>query len=455
MHEATLDAPDSTVPTSPSSVWTSAAQQRWPHAYDRDAARVVRDQRHRAQIQARLQSAAIRLGYAYAASSAMALFTTAHNQQLADRPSMPRWGTAAMALAAAILYAVLRRDDRMVDVATIAIATDVPYTAVVRACQSLRAFSQVPTVHVQDPALYIPIFVSYLASIEPPTSLAQPLGLHVARLPSWTDVQTIATQLAHVCLSYETPSHWDAPSLAYAMVIHAVEGASRRAVRVRPLAAMLPLATERPAPHGWWVSAVAQGSVSTVLVRYAELERCLARQVEALPWVAHRPKLKRERDRDRARARGTSDGARRVSRADVAMYMRDALLWAEQHIASNHGVSWMQAFGVQRRGTPRTYTTTSMADRLNLHGAAIEAMSDEDVDARLFEDDEMNMYLRTPAEQALWLQWHADVPTSVPAPPTTPPSKRQRIRTEAAHLTTPLDLAAQQSYDTEWEGVEP
>lgn len=70
------------------------------------------------------------------------------------------------------------------------------------------------------------------------------------------------------------------------------------------------------------------------------------------------------------------------------------------------------------------------------HGAAarparprIDALSDADVDARLFAPDELASYMRTPAEQARWAQLKGwDTAPAAPAPvPSPPPIKRPRL----------------------------
>jgi len=70
-----------------------------------------------------------------------------------------------------------------------------------------------------------------------------------------------------------------------------------------------------------------------------------------------------------------------------------------------------------------------MAQRLGLHGPRIDALSDADVDARLFAPDELASYMRTPAEQARWAQLKGwDTAPAAPAPvPSPPPIKRPRL----------------------------
>lgn len=144
--------------------------------------------------------------------------------------------------------------------------------------------------------------------------------------------------------------------------------------------------------------------------------------VEALPWVAQRPISKRERDRMRH-----ARGQRSLSRAEVAMYMSDAIEWAAQHPPPETRV-WSQAFAA-RRSIPRSPDHASMAQRLGLHGPRIDALSDADVDARLFAPDELASYMRTPAEQACWAQLKGwDTAPAAPAPvPSPPPIKRPRL----------------------------
>lgn len=377
---------------------------RW-WAYDRASARRVYDRRRARHASEMMHGAATRLGFAYAASDSLALMERALCQE-----RVPPWG----ALASACLYATLRRDHRLVDVAAVATAMEQTCAAVAHACRWLRRTAALPLI-INDPALYLEAQLAYLEA-------------HVDVLPRAVDmahVRTMATRLLqHIC-TYAWATSLEAPSLAFATVMHAIEGVCRRALPVRAMASLAPQVSSHTL-DGSVLVAPSHASVSTVLVRYAEIEKMLHALVEALPWVAQRPISKRERDRMRH-----ADGQRRLSRADVAMYMSDAIEWAGQHEPGETRM-WTHAFAA-RRTTPRSHEHTSMAQRLGLHGTRIDALSDADVDAHLFAPDELASYMRTPNEQARWAQlkgWDTDPATQEPRPPPLPPPppmKRPRI----------------------------
>ena len=99
-----------------------------------------------------VQGAATRLGFAYAANDSLALLERALRQERA-----PPWG----ALASACLYATLRRDHRLVDVAAVATAMEQTHAAVAHACRWLRRKTALPLL-VNDPALYLEAQLAYL-----------------------------------------------------------------------------------------------------------------------------------------------------------------------------------------------------------------------------------------------------------------------------------------------------
>ena len=373
---------------------------RW-WVYDRASARHAHEQRRVRHATEMVQGAATRLGFAYAAHDSLALLDRALRQERA-----PPWG----ALASACLYATLRRDHRLVDVAAVATAMEQTHAAVAHACRWLRRKTALPLL-VNDPALYLEAQLAYLEA-------------HPDVLPRAVDmahVRTMTTRLLqHIC-TYAWATSLEAPSLAYATIMHAIEGVCQRAWPVRAMASHAPQVSAHTLDGSVLVSPC-HASVSTVLVRYAEIEKMLHALVEALPWVAQRPISKRERDRMRH-----AHGQRSLSRAEVAMYMSDAIEWAAQHPPPETRV-WSQAFAA-RRSIPRSPDHASMAQRLGLHGPRIDALSDADVDARLFAPDELASYMRTPAEQARWAQLKGwDTAPAAPAPvPSPPPIKRPRL----------------------------
>lgn len=444
VDEAPLDALDADADAPPRPPTRPLGEpRRWPLAYDRAQARVESDRRHHAQIRAMLQGACLRLGWEHAATQARALFERAH----ASRPerTRTRWGAGATALAAACLYAVLRDEDRIVDVAAVAAATDQPLAAVVHACGVLSRIPMLPRVRVNDPGLYWRRYAAYLEA-EPPPPLA-----HLSQSLRWANVCMHTEQLYRLCTQYEWAG-LDAQPFAYAMVMHGIEGTLQRTLPVRALAeAAPPIMTEAQGDE--WLVGPPHGSVASVLARYAELHKMLAVHVQRLPWVVARPMSKKERDRTRHQAPGTP---RRVSRADVARYMTDAVQMAPAS-ADARGLGWTHLFGRTERPTrvTRGYAppSSTMAARLGLSAPQIEALSEAEVDACLFEADELASYLRTPDEQARWQRLKGwDVPLVLPPVPIeTPPPKRSRIAHDKAHLTQPLDLAQQTDGAADWD----
>ncbi|WFD21210.1 hypothetical protein MCAP1_003471 [Malassezia caprae] len=439
VSEAPLDAPDGTdAPRAPARPSTS---RRWPLAYDREHARAESDRRHHTQVRAMLHGACLRLGWEHAATQARALFERAH-AALAPQRAHTRWGAWAAALAAACLYATLRESGYIVDVAAVAVATDQTLAAVVHACGELSREPCLPRVPVHDPGLYWRRHTEYL-ELHPPAALAS-----VRAIP-WPAVRASTEQLYRLCTRYQWAS-LDAQPFAYAMVMHAIEGTLQRALPVRALADAAPPAIAWDAGDGWLLGPP-RGSVASVLARYAELHKMLAQHVQSLPWVAARPVSKKERDRTRHLAPGAP---RSVSRADVARYMMDAVHMAAQAPEPSTRPSWTHAFGraePARAAPPEA--RAPMATRLGLSGPQIDALSEAQVDACLFEPDELSTYLRTPEEQAHWERlkgWDVE-PAAPRAPAVAPAPKRPRIAPDRAHLTRPLDLAQQTDSAADWD----
>jgi len=438
--EAPLDAPDATdAPAHPPAPPLRA--RRWPLAYDREHARAESDRRHHAQVRAVLQGACLRLGWEHAATQARVLFERAH-AALAPQRAHTRWGAWAAALAAACLYATLRESGYIVDVAAVAAATDQSLTAVVHACGELSREPHLPRVLVHDPGLYWRRHTEYL-ELHPPTALAS-----VRAIP-WPDVRAATEQLYRLCTRYQWAS-LDAQPFAYAMVMHAIEGTLQRALPVRALAEAAPLAMAWDGSDGWLLGP-ACGSAASVLARYAELHKMLAQHVQSLPWVAARPVSKKERDRARHQPPGVP---RSVSRADVARYMMDAVHMAAQAPVPAMRPSWTHAFGraAPARPAPRD-VRVPMAARLGLSAPQIDALSEAQVDACLFEPDELSTYLRTPEEQARWERLKGwDVAPAAPLElDDAPAPKRPRIAHDKAHLTRPLDLTQQTDSAADWD----
>ena len=441
-------------------------------------------QRH---VLAMVRSAATRLGYEYAVPRVSRLFDLvraalrARESDGASRPGMRfRWGAMAAALGAALLYAVLRDDGRPVDLAAVALACDVPYAAATHALTTARALRIAPLerITVNDPALYTGAQLEYLEHAArgagPPSVLAQLASV------DYGAARRLAVGIARMCAEYELPHALDAPALAYAIVMHAIEGAKRAPLPVRLLADEAPAAMQhRPASARLLASAPRTpeegASRTTVLARYAEVERMLSERVAALPWLAVRPVSKRERDR-RRRAPSQDAG---VARRDVAYHLADAVtLYEKDTSAMRDGERrWTTRFAPLRRApgedveAPAAPAPAPLAERLHLTADMIAGLSDEQVDERLFTSGELATYLRTDEEQRVLRQlkgWDvaeaapeavpeaAPAPTPAPTPagagPGSQPAARRgpRIRRDATHLLEPLDLS-QQADEPEWE----
>ena len=310
-------------------------------------------------------------------------------------------------------------------------------------------------------------------------------------------VRELATKLLSVCKTYEIPYSLEAPSFAYAILMHAIEGAYRRAMPVRALANWAPDAAAYAYEDTRCVLvAPIHASVSTVLSRYAEMEKMLAALVQAVPWANERPVSKRERDRSRHSTR--AGAVRHVARSDVVVYMSDALELATRKLTPCP-VLWTHAFGAKPRGMTtnaqskndsdeksrrcdggerndredndflgslldndvvdieNTCAPQSIAEQLGLTGAQIDALSESEVDALLFKPDEMDRYFRSVPEQALWRRlkgWDAELPTkeSDEASARTPAaSKRVRLYVDQAHLRVPI--AQETDGASDWDGV--
>ncbi|WFD24964.1 hypothetical protein MEQU1_003671 [Malassezia equina] len=392
-----------------------------------------------------LQGACLRLGWEHAATQARALFERAH-AVLAPQRARARWGAWAAALAAVCLYASLRESGHLVDIDAIAAATDQPTDAVVHACAAWNREPHLPRVRVSDPDLYWRRYLCYLET-HPIQALA-----HMRRPIPWPRVHTTTEQLYQLCARYEWAG-LDAQPFAYAMVMHAMEGAMERALPMRSLAEAAAPVLSCDLGDGWLLGPP-RGSVATILARYAEMQKMLAVHVQRLPWVAARPVTKKERDRTRHQAPGTP---RSVSRADVARYMKDAMQVAAQAPEPATRPSWTHVYGRPTKvASARALSTPapSMAARLGLSAARIDALSEAQVDAYLFEPDEWSSYVRTPEEQARWERLKGwDVAPAVPPaePSDAPVRKRPRIAQEKVHLTQPLDLAQQTDSAADWD----
>ena len=398
----------------------------------------------------------MRLDCEYAAAPSMTLYEQASAALAASGRRIctsmsntpPRSRAFASALAAAALYTILRRDEQIVDVDAVALAMDQPVTAVQHAWAELRVLPGVPRTALQDPSLYIPGQLAWLGGLGRDAACRALGELHAALLDVLSEVRTLALQLARVCGMYEMPWSFEASALGFAVVIHALEGTLQQPLHVRPLAAL----AAHAADHAGWLVGGRTASPATVLVRYAEVEKMLAGRVAALPWVAQRPRLKRERDRAR---RGD---ARSVVRADVARHMQDAVQLALREPSSS--ASWMACFGTPRGERTRIDRgeAVPLAARLGLSGASIDTLDDARIDALLFEEGEMASYLRRPAEREAicrirgWSEAALEVQPEVrraPTPDTDRPA--QRIRIDAGALVQPLDLARQMDHASEWD----
>ena len=479
----------------------------WNHAYDRETSRALQDRRNMSQMSSMLRSAATRLGFAYASGPSMQVFEAAHTVLFPIRQrdahttrTMRRWGSTVSALAAASLYAVLRRDHRAVDLAAVAVATEQASSAVSHACAMLRHATPhlLPRPLPNDPELYLDAELTFLATKVPSSAWVSVLRAPKGIFPlDAKRVRELATKLLSVCKTYEIPYSLEAPSFAYAILMHAIEGAYRRAMPVRALAKWAPDAAAYAYEDARCVLvAPIHASVSTVLSRYAEMEKMLAALVQAVPWANERPVSKRERDRSRHSTR--AGAVRHVARSDVVVYMSDALELATRTLTPCP-VLWTHAFGAKPRGMTtnaqskndsdeksrrcdggerndredndflgslldndvvdieNTCAPQSTAEQLGLTGAQIDALSESEVDALLFKPDEMDRYFRSVPEQALWRRlkgWDAEPPTneSDEASARTPAaSKRVRLYVDQAHLRVPI--AQETDGASDWDGV--
>lgn len=421
-EECLLDAPVDAL-ASAQEPWPTEAERRLRHhAYDPEQGRRVSQRRRQERYASMIHSAAVRLGYAYASERSAALFAQT-STALRRAPG---------AVAAAALYAVLRQDARAVDVTAVAIAMEQPYDAVARAVRTLRTQHGGPFggVAVEDPSVYVGAHIAFLADAA--TELAAPNGTLLRRVQA-ADAQRIATAIATRCRQYELTG-LDAQAMAYALALHALEGALQHTLVIRTLVPLAPRAmAARPALG--CLAAPPSGSATTILARYAEIGKLLAADVAQLPWA-----------RPRKRASG---------RAHTAFYVRDLVaLWEKNGLppAPTPPEPWTQHF--RAPPTPARGARTSpppaptLAQRLRLTSDAIDALSDAQVDRLLFARTELATYLRPPAEQEVVRRlkgWDA----APPAPPPVPTDTPRRLR-GAAHLYTPMD-PAELSEGSDWD----
>lgn len=435
--ECALDAPVDAAADAHEPWPTDAERRLRRHTYDPEHGRRAAHRRTRAHYTSMIHSAAVRMGYAYASERSAALWGQVG-------ATLPR---AQAAVAAAALYAVLRHDRRAVDVAAVAIAMEQPYDAVVRALRTLRTHHPVAfaDAHVEDPGVYVGAHLAYLVRAAP--AAGEPNGPLLSRV-NLDEAQRLGAAIAQQCRLYELTG-LDAQPFAFAIALHALEGATQRTLVIR---ALVPLAThamaEQPV-HGC-TAAPASGSASTILARYAEVGKMLAAAVVALPWA--RP--------------GKRQGARR----HTALYVRDLVAYWAQHghpAKTEAPRAWTSCFHApgagaarrDRRGPiptlsppPSPPSPPSLARRLQLTSAAIDALSDAQVDRMLFARAEFNSYLRPPAEQEVVRRlkgWDATERAATPPPAPLPIDTPRRLRA-APHLYTPLD-PAELSEGSDWE----
>ncbi|WFD32892.1 hypothetical protein MSPP1_003945 [Malassezia sp. CBS 17886] len=362
--DAWPDAPDPRVDVPVAPVPAPPLRRLRQRHYDPAAARAAAHRAHKASVDALLHAAATRLGYVYVVPRASAAFDQVFAAARAKcaPPQMRRWGPAAYALAAATLYAALRDDGRLVDVAAVAMAADLPLASVRDACYTLRMLQlpQFASLRVHDLGPHVEAQLAFMAAAlrAPPPTGRVPAAAPLPPVPAcdaqqldalWPAlaqqdaglVRRLALHIAHMCMEYTLSTSLDLRALAFAVVVHAYEGAQQATLPVRAMARIAPHAMQHVPATGWFFAAHAApsaGSHSTVLARYAEVEKMLAMRVRMLPWVAARSVTKKERDRMRRRR-----GAPGVHRTDG----REAC--------------WRAAVGDGERGGGHTETTRADA----------------------------------------------------------------------------------------------
>ncbi|PKI82611.1 hypothetical protein MVES1_003849 [Malassezia vespertilionis] len=437
-----LDAPYDAAATAAPPFPTDAERRLRHHVYDAASAKLAGVRRQQVRVVSMMHSAALRLGYAYAAEQASALFR--HAQESLPAP-MP-WA----AVGAAALYVVLRKDARIVDVDAVAIASEVPVSRLVHTLQMLRTIpvASFAGIVINDPALYLGTQLASLQDALGKSPRAIPEAHAICALDPQR-VEHIALDLARMCTAYQL-AYLDPQPFAYAILLHALEGTVKVSLPVRALAELGPSCIERRI-SGQCLAAPPSGSVSTILARYAETQKMLAEHVASLPWVANRAVQKRERDR----TRGKASVRRSVSRQEVAYYLQDALaVWSRAPTVAGEQC-WTRRFKSQKmriRTSAKPAPYPSYAERMQLTAADIDTLSDTEIDARLFAPQELEMYMRSDTERAMISTlkgWDESARPSARKPPPSPPHKI-RIRDVPRELFTPLDLAAQ-TEENEWD----
>lgn len=341
-------------------------------------------------------------------------------------------------LAAAALYASQRLDGKAVDLAAVALACDVPLAAAAQQVTAVRRL-RVLSVSAVDPAVYVDAQLACLAALE-----------HAPKA-NYAAAARLARGVARIVTSFEIPYTMDPLAFAYAIVMHAVQGAAHKPTAASSLIEFAPTVLRARPPHGC-IAAPLFGtpSKSTVLARYAELSKMLAHATEALPWFAMRPALKRERDR--MRHKGAAQ--RTASHHDIARYLGD-VVDAFDARGPQTVRYWSQFQGVRSKpaaATPRA----PLAARLRLDSAAIDAMSDDAVDT-LFSDGELASYMRTSDETEFMRTvkgWDASADAArVEHAAVEPQARAPRLSVDPAKqpLFQPIDKDARREFTEEWD----
>ncbi|WFD34313.1 hypothetical protein MCUN1_001152 [Malassezia cuniculi] len=310
-------------------------------------------------------------------------------------------------LAAATLYVSLRLDERLVDLPAVALACDVPFAAAARAVVAVCRLHVLPRVCPVDPGVYVEAQTACIAELA-----------HGPKL-DYAAAARLARGVARMANAFDIPYTMDAVAFAYAIVMHALQGAAGKALAADTL--LFPEALEaRPSTGCVAAPLLGTPSHSTILTRYAEVSKMLAHATEALPWFASRPVLRRERDRKRRKG----DTRRTASHNDIALYLAD-VVEVSLHTPPPQGDSWSR-FQTVRTRTHQPSARPSLAARLHLSGVDIDALSDQDVDA-LFAHGELDSYMRTPEESEFlrtikgWDDVRETQQAPVEAPPGPPP----------------------------------
>lgn len=429
-EECVLDAPVDAAAGAHEAWPTDAERRLRRHTYDPEHGRRAAHRRTHAHYTSMIHSAAVRMGYAYASERSTALWGQVG-------ATLPR---AQAAVASAALYAVLRHDQRAVDVAAVAIAMEQPYDAVVRALRTLRTHHPVAfaDAYVEDPGVYVGAHLAYLVRAAP--EMGEPNSALLTHV-KLAEAQRLGAAIARQCRQYELTG-LDAQPFAFAIALRALEGAVQRTLVIRALIPFAVHAMAEQPMHGC-TAAPASGSSSTILARYAEIGKMLAAGVASLPW--------------------TRPGKRQGVRRHTAFYVGDLVAyWAQHgHPAPEASRTWTSCFHApgadatrrDRRGsTPSLSSPPSLARRLQLTSAAIDALSEAQVDRLLFSRAEFTSYLRPPAEQEVVRRlkgWDAVERIATPPPAPLPIDTPRRLRA-APHLYMPLD-PGELSEGSDWE----